>query len=183
MKLANILALSLALAFALPAPALAADNKGRGRAKDQRGQLTARDYKFVTEAAQGALMEIHLGDTARKSGLSQVIKNFGERMFTDHSRANEELKSILQAKGATLPVDVSDKTNEAMKDLHNKTGADFDKAYARHMVKDHEKDVKLFRKASENLDDPQLKSFAAKQLPILQQHLRLARQLNQQINS
>lgn len=180
MKLANLL--TIVVALALSSPVYSADNKGAGRGKDQRGQLTARDYKFVTEATQGALMEIHLGDTARKNGLSQVVKDFGERMFTDHSRANEQLKAVVQSKGATLPLDVNDKTNEAMKDLHNKTGADFDKAYAKHMVKDHEKDVKLYQKASENLDDPQLKSFAAKQVPILQQHLRLARQLNDQIN-
>jgi predicted outer membrane protein len=45
------------------------------------------------------------------------------------------------------------------------------------MVKDHEKDAKEFEKASKDVQDPGLKSWASKTLPVIQDHLRMAKQI------
>ena len=59
--------------------------------------------------------------------------------------------------------------------LQDKTGADFDKAFAEHAIKDHEKDITKFQKALQNTKDADLRAFIEKSLPVLRQHLQMAR--------
>src|SRR4051812_8515705 len=104
-------------------------------------------------------------------------------MVTDHSKANDELKQIISSKGASLPATPSRKENSAMDDLQKATGQDFDKKYVEHMVKDHKKDVKEFEDATKNLSDPELRAFAQKTLPTLQDHLRQIEQIEPAFSS
>jgi predicted outer membrane protein len=79
----------------------------------------------------------------------------------------------------------SGKDLESAKSMHQQhidhlrglSGEEFDRAFGKHMVQDHQKAVAKFTKASQSLDDAELKSFAAKTLPTLQQHLAAAQQL------
>jgi len=160
------------LALALSSSALL------GADRDARGQLAESDYKFVKEAARGGTLEVELGDLAHQKGVSQSVRTFGERMAADHKKANDELKEIATRKGATLPAELSHGENFTMTHLQKATGADFDKSYAAHMVKDHESDVKDFQAAAKDLKDPDLRAFAQKTLPVLEEHLRMARELD-----
>ena len=58
--------------------------------------------------------------------------------------------------------------------LSKLSGADFDREYMKSMVSDHQKDVSEFKSESKSSRDNDVKSFAAKTLPTLQQHLDLA---------
>jgi putative membrane protein len=98
-------------------------------------------------------------------------------MVTGHTKANKELESIASGKSLPLssqpmPSDVS-----AEKMIASKKGTEFDAAFKKKMVEDHEKAVKLFEKESTSGSDPELKAFAGKTLPTLQQHLEMARKL------
>jgi putative membrane protein len=64
-----------------------------------------------------------------------------------------------------------------MNDLQNASGADFDKTYAKAMVKDHKKDIKEFKKAGKDLNDPDLKAWAQKTSPTLEEHSRMAQEM------
>jgi len=158
-----------------PALALAAD--------ENAGQLSRGDYKFLKDAAQGGQTEVELGELAKQKGTSQSVKNFGETMVTDHSKANDELKAIAAKKGATLPATLSHGERSDIEHLQKATGADFDKDFASRMVKDHKKDVKDFEDAAKDLKDPDLKAFAAKTLPTLQEHLRMAQEMEAAVKS
>ena len=157
------------LALALSAGLMfAADTTG------EKGQLSARDYKFLKEAASGGMTEVQLGELAKTKGTDQSVKTFGERMVTDHQKANDELKQIASSKGATIPSEVSHSERTSIDKLQKATGAEFDKEFARAMVKDHKKDVKDFKDAVDDVKDPELKAFAQKTLGTLQEHLRMA---------
>jgi putative membrane protein len=147
---------------------------------EQHGQFSSKDYKFVTEAAKGGMTEVELGQLAEQKASNQAIKDFGKKMAEDHKKANDELTQLVSQKGATLPADVTSTGEKRVEDhLRNLSGADFDKAYMDHMVKDHKKDVKEFEKMSKDAQDPQLKAWAAKTLPTLQEHLQMAENLDQ----
>jgi putative membrane protein len=134
------------------------------------------DQEFVNKAAQGGMAEVMLGQTASTKGTSPDVKNFGNRMVTDHGKANDELKQLAQTKGVTLPADVDDESKQMSDKLSKLSGKDFDKEYISGMVEDHEKDVKEFEKASKDAKDPDLKAWAAKTLPTLQDHLKMAKE-------
>jgi len=155
---------------------LAADSEG------QRGQLTDKDFKFVTDATRGGMEEVQLGQLAKQKAGSSAVKEFGDRMVTDHQKANDDLKQVVQKKGALIPTSLSHHETSRLEHLEKLSGTDFDKAYVSDMVRDHKKDVKEFEKASQNLSDPDLKAYAEKTLPVLQEHLRMAENLETQVS-
>lgn len=142
-------------------------------AQNTANRLTA-DNTFATKAAQGGMAEVKLGQLAEQHAASQDVKDFGKRMVDDHTKANDELKSIADKKGITLPTDIDAKDQATYDRLSKLNGAAFDRAYMRDMVADHRTDVNEFRRESEHGTDADLKAFAAKTLPILEEHLKLA---------
>ena len=74
---------------------------------EQRGQLTARDYKFLSQISQGGTSEVELGQLAKRNGGSQAVRDFGDRMATDHTKLNNEISQLAASKQVTLPGEVS----------------------------------------------------------------------------
>jgi len=143
----------------------------------ERGQLSEKDYKFVEDAIRGGMLEVQLGELAHTKGVNQSVRTFGEKMVTDHSKANDELKQIIARKGATLPATLSHHENSELEKFQKATGKDFDEDYAEHMIKYHKTDVKDFQDASKDLTDPDLRAFVQKTLPVLEDHLRMAKDM------
>lgn len=105
------------------------------------------------------------------------MKEFGERMVADHSKANDELKDIASQDNITLPGNPSKMDEAEYNRLSKLSGKQFDDAYAKMMVSDHEHDIVEFRRESTSGQNPALKSFAAKTLPTLESHLHQAKQM------
>jgi len=141
----------------------------------QADSLSAQDRQFMEEAATGGMMEVHLGHLAVERGMSQAVKNFGQRMVTDHGKGSNELKALAKQKGVSLPAE--EPKMAASTRLAKLSGADFDKAYARDMVEDHQKDIAAFEKEAASGSDPDVKSWASKTLPTLRSHLTEAQAL------
>jgi putative membrane protein len=99
-------------------------------------------------------------------------------MITDHTQANAELQQIAEQANIKLPSQPTGKDASAAQKLGGLKGAAFDQAYAQDELRDHQQDVALFRKEANSGQDPALKAFAQKTLPILQQHLQMAQALN-----
>jgi putative membrane protein len=132
------------------------------------------DHEFVMEAARGGMAEVELGQLASQKAQSEQVKQFAQRMVTDHGKANDELKSIAQQKNITIPSALDAKHKAKMDKFSKMSGAEFDRAYMQDMLQDHRKDVNDFRKESQSGKDPEVKAWAAKTLPTLEEHLRLA---------
>jgi putative membrane protein len=147
------------------------------------GQMDRADRKFVEEAAMGGMAEVELGKLAQQKGGSDQVKQFGARMVEDHGKANDELKQLAQAKGLSVPA-APDKSHQKEVDKLNKlSGAKFDREYMAHMLSDHRKDVSDFKKAAGSAKDSDVKSFASKTLPTLQEHLTLAQNVHDSVKS
>jgi putative membrane protein len=167
MKQKLVVALAV-LAFAAT-PAFA-QHKKAGTAKGGGGG----DHAFAKEAAIGGMAEVELGNLAKQNAASADVKQFGDRMVTDHSKANDELKQWASQKKVTLPADL-DAKHKALKDRLSKlNGAAFDKAYMHEMVMDHKQDVAAFKKESTSGKEADLKAWAGKTLPTLEDHLKMA---------
>jgi len=148
----------------------------RSAAQAQSGasRLGSADNSWVMKVAAGGLAEVELGKLAQSQGSSDAVKQFGKRMVDDHSKANDELSQLASRKGITLPTSL-DAKHQATKDRLSKlSGAAFDRAYMDDMVKDHREDVSEFRKEATNGQDADVKAFAAKTLPTLEEHLKMA---------
>jgi len=166
-------------------PALAQNQDIAEQQLAQAGQeqLAQEDIEFATDAAEGGLKEVQLGELAQQQAESEEVRQFGQRMVEDHGKANEQLKQIAQQKGIELPQEPPEDVKQLYDELQQKSGRDFDQAYMDEMVSDHEEDVETFQQYAETGQDPDLTSFAEETLPVLQEHLELAEQTQKQISA
>ena len=155
------------------------NSQDTGVSGEQTGManMTSHDRDFMMDAAIGGLEEVELGRVAAQKGMSDAVKQFGQRMVDDHSKANSELMSLASSKGITLPTTLDEKHQKDVTKLSAMSGAEFDRAYSKMMLSDHTKDVAEFEKQSTKGTDPDLKAFAGKTLPTLQEHLQMAKAL------
>ena len=149
-----------------------------GTANRQDVNNSSLDNRFMKKAAQGGMAEVELGRLAEQKAASQDVKNFGQQMVNDHSKANDQLKAIAAKENVDLPNNVSTKQQQEIDRLSKLSGEQFDKAYIQHMLKDHKKDIAEFRKEANNGKDPDVKSFASSTLPKLEQHLQHAQRVS-----
>lgn len=133
--------------------------------------LSKADSSFVLEAAIGGLMEVEGGKIAQDNAKSQRVKDFGSMMVTDHSKANDELKSYASSHGITIPDKLPAAMQKHLDAMKSMKGAAFDKHYVSMMADDHQKDVAKFKKEANDANDAQLKTWAGNTLPVLQKHL------------
>lgn len=131
---------------------------------------------FWTTAARDGMAEVELAQLALKKSQNADVKKFAQTMITDHTKANNELKSLAAKKNITLPTDVSSSQKDTMEDLSGLSGAEFDKEYVDTMVSDHESAVELFEDNTDN-SDADIKAFAAKTLPTLKSHLQMIKDI------
>jgi putative membrane protein len=136
------------------------------------------DKKFLKQAALGGMTEVELGKVAAQKASSENVKQFAQKMIDDHTKTNDELKQVASKESISLPDTLDPKHQSEINKLSKLSGEDFDKAYAKEQLKDHEADVKDFSAEAQGGADPNVKAFASSTLPVLQQHLELAKNLN-----
>ncbi|MBV9923438.1 MAG: DUF4142 domain-containing protein [Acidobacteria bacterium] len=138
----------------------------------------ASDSKFVMNAAMGGMAEVELGRLAAQKGASDEVRQFGQRMVDDHSKANEELTRVASSKGMTPPTALDAKHQAEMQKLSALSGDKFDKEYVKMMLSDHKKDVAEFQKEASRGADADIKAFASSTLPTLQEHLQMIQRIS-----
>jgi len=142
----------------------------------------ATSNDFVDEAAAGGLAEIETSKLALEKSQSADIKAFANKMITDHTKANEELKTLAKKHDIEVPDDTTLMKKAKAKILEVRDES-FDAAFANNQVKAHEETIALFKKEAETVTDDkkagntELKAFAQKMLPDLQHHLDEAKKL------
>src|SRR4026208_1661582 len=133
------------------------------------------DTTFLTEAIQINLAEISVGDLAQKNGGSDDVRSFGKMLVDDHTASNTKATSIAQANGVTPPTEPKPDDKQKHDELAKLSGAEFDREFAKAMVKGHEEAISKFEAASKGDDD--VAKFAQETLPTLQKHLKTAQSL------
>ena len=144
-------------------------------------QSSANDTTFAKKAAAGGIAEVKMGQLAQQKGTAESVKKFGARMVEDHSKAGDELKQAASQANITLPTDMNAKDKATYDMLSKLSGAAFDRAYARDMVRDHEEDIAEFNKEANGGHNPVVKDFATQTLPTLQDHLKEAKEMRQNV--
>ena len=145
------------------------------------GNANGSEKMFLTHAAQGSEAEIELGKLAQDKAADAKVKEFGARMQADHGKSLAELRALIAKKAITVPGGLG--PHAALKNrLDKQQGANFDQAYMKAMVANHTKTIREFETASKS-NDADVKAFAAKALPTVREHLRLAQEINKGISS
>ncbi len=133
--------------------------------------VDSSDMKFAMNAAGGGMAEIQLSKLAVQKSTDTKIKNFAAMMVTDHGKAGDTLMMIAKNKNITLPTTLDPEHQKKYDELSKMSGANFDKAYVKIMVDDHQGALKLMQGEAKNGTDADLKAFAAKTALMVQMHI------------
>jgi putative membrane protein len=166
---------------AKPAGGAAGQGATGQRAGGAAGALAAADKTFIMHAAQGGMAEVEMGRLAASKATDPDVKQFGQRMVDDHGKANDELKSLASQKNVTVPAELDAKHKADHARLEKLSGAAFDRAYMAAMVMDHNQDVAEFQRVAKTAKDADLKAWAAKTLPTLQDHQKQSKTVSAKV--
>jgi len=181
------LSLSLYPTFALaqhagaggaPAPRTDASNSNSRPDLNQPQVDRVDDRRFLQNAAMSGLADVALGKLAVEKGASDAVKQFGQRIIDDHTKANDELKQLAAAGNVQVSDALDAKHQSRVDKLAKLSGAEFDKVYIKDQVKSQHQSVKDFELEAQYGSVAEVKNFASKALPTLKQHLELATDLN-----
>jgi len=139
--------------------------------------LTTAEKDFLSNAARSGMVEVQLGNMAAQKASSEDVKQFGERMATDHSQLGQKLQQLATNLGFQLPGDLKPEQQNLVSRLEKLSGKAFDREYIKEMVKDHAKDVSEFERAANQATNADIKQFASNALPTLRDHLNMAREI------
>ena len=158
------------------------NNPGRSPNSPAGGQtspnsLSSKDKTFVMQAGQLGMMEVELGRLAVERGSSAGVKQYGQQMVEEHTRANQELMQLARQKKVELPTEMSTQNTATIDRLSGLSGSRFDAAYKQAMIDSHNQAIALFQAQSQQGQDPQLKAWATQKLPNLQAHLEMVNRM------
>ena len=121
---------------------------------------------------------MQLAELTLKKSENQQVKDFAQTMITDHTAANKDLLQLASDEGlSNFKAEVSPEDKAIYAKMTSITGTAFDTAYIKHAVADHETDVKEYKQAQGMAKDEGLKTYVDKVEPIIEGHLKMAKEL------
>jgi putative membrane protein len=134
------------------------------------------ESEFFKAASQINLLEIALADVATQKSQNAEVKKYAEMMRKDHTAANQKLQAVATKQGTTLETTLDTKHKQIQTEIEQKSGTEFDQAYATGMIKGHAKAIGKYQQAT-RLTNADVKKYATDTLPTLRNHLQQAKDL------
>ena len=200
MKKVTVLATAISTCLLTGSFAIAQDTGTTGTTTNRTGQSATMDesnrsqrtadatgtrrskmdnQEFVKKAGAAGAAEVAAGKLGAQKATSPEVKAYAQKMVTDHTKANKELMAAAKSKNLEVPTE-PDMMHKGMMEKFERqqADADFDHDFMQQMVRDHEAVVELFQNASTDTGvDAELRGWAKKTLPHLQEHLKEAQAL------
>jgi putative membrane protein len=137
---------------------------------------SGQDRVFLSGAADAAQFEISAGKLAANRAADRRVREFGNRMVRDHGQEYQQLRTL----GRELGMNVSATTGAQERDMlsmwSSMRGGPFDCSYAPVQYLAHADVVAGFESEASSGTNQRIREFAANELPMLRQHLDMARQ-------
>lgn len=140
-------------------------------------QSQRQDKVFISQAIQENLGEIELAKLALKKSSNANVRQFAERMVSDHTRMNNQMELIAHRLEVDIPTEPGKDSRKQKKKLESLSEPQFDRSYAKTMVTNHKRDLREYQRESTSAQDPQLRAAAAQGAGIVRQHLSMAEKL------
>jgi putative membrane protein len=165
------------LLFAFTSFTMVSCEKDDDEDDDDGAVYNATDAKFVSLASLSSYAEIAEGRAASENAGDTAVASFGEMMVTDHTASGQQLKGIASGIGLQTSDSLDVAHRMLLDSLSAMTGMAFDSVYINSQIRDHIQAISLFEDEATNGKHEQLKSFATRMLPHLNDHLTRAQTL------
>jgi putative membrane protein len=140
--------------------------------------LSRHEKLFLRHAAEGGNAELEATKLVATKAANPAVIKFAQATAADQQGIVAELRRLALAKGVKLPDQPSKMQQASIIKLAKLDGVRFDKEYSREIgVLAHKDIVALFQQAQKSAKDADVKAFASKTLPLLEQQLKMGQQL------
>lgn len=140
-------------------------------------EIVMSDKSFVKRAADQNATDVELAKLAEEKGSSDAVKEFGKRVVEDHQKDNPALATAAAKVNVDVPTELPHSAKKTRDKLAKLSGPDFDRAYAKLMLNEQKDNVQLFTQEAQVGQIPEVKGYAAKTLPTVEQHKKMAEEL------
>jgi len=144
----------------------------------QTKQSDKDSQKFIKAAIQGDIAEVDVGKLAQEKSQNDAVKQYGAMLVKDHGDHKAKAEQVASELGVESPTGSSIMQKATYAKLKMLSGATFDRSFAKAMVKDHQEDIKEYRKETSKNDAAG--QLAKDTLAVLQKHLQAAQSLEKQ---
>ena len=135
------------------------------------------DKAFIKMAAEADMTEAHIGQMAENQSSQSEVKDFAQKLIHDHTDAYQQLTAVAVKTGDPIPTGINVRKIAAVEQLMKLKGARFDHLFVQEEIRDHERAIAQFKREAAHGKDLEVKAYASKMIPILEDHLRLAHAL------
>ena len=179
-KITRVLLTSLVLSLAFAGTGIGAEKeKDKERGEKSEGKLSAMDKAFIEMVALNDMTELKLAKAAQEKATNDQLKQHAAKMIEDHTKSSNELKQLAKQKDVDLKEELPAPKRAMIEEITSKSGADFDQAYMDHEIAGHRMAAVLFQNGSQFAKDQEVKQFADKYLPVIEQHRSMVEQHGQ----
>jgi putative membrane protein len=160
-------------------------NAKTGSVGDTMGDAQSRqmDKRFLNQVTQGSMLNVAMGKLAAEKSSNDAVKQFAQKMATDHERGLEFFKRVAAKDGVTVSDTLDSQHKERLDKLAKLSGPDFDRAYVKDQLKAHQRMVSYFESEADNGTETAAKKMATNMLPAVQKHLDEAKELNKSLST
>jgi putative membrane protein len=133
-----------------------------------------KDAQFLIDAGEVCIEEIKFGQLAQKKSINIDIQEFGKTLEDAYTKMLNELIPLAKSKSITIPIALSDKSQQAYSQLVATPLNYFNKAYCDIAVSRHQEAVAKFQKVFTESTDEDTRRWALSKLPELRRHLEFS---------
>jgi putative membrane protein len=155
-------------------------NTGCAMFGDQKAVGKPSDM-FLANTAQGSGAEVALSRLALERSTNPEVKRFAQKTIRDHEKLNQEITQIANRRGMTVSMEPDATEDKISTHLSKLSGNEFDREYMSEMIADHAKMTAKLDAQTKQTKDSELQQWAARQLPLFQEHLHTAQSINQDL--
>ena len=174
------LALAVMAAMLAAGPVFAEEGGGASSQSDAsqangKQQMSQQDRQWLDYAATDNQGEIQQSLFAEKKAQSLALKAFVRLMVNDHVQLESQLAALVNGQSVSVPTGPGEKATKLISEMQNLQGSAFDRRFIAEQIKDHGDDIRKFSEEIQKTHDPAIRHFASEGLPMLKQHLALAK--------
>jgi putative membrane protein len=146
-------------------------------AAQHAAKVSPADKTYLQTAIEGDRFEVAGGKLAQQQGSTKAVKDYGARLVTDHTKSLKEATALAKKLGIAVPKAPSPSMQWELQTVAKFSGKQFDDNYAELEAKDHQQDISEAQDEVKDGTNSQIRSSAKKEIPTLQEHLKIAEQL------
>ncbi len=136
--------------------------------------MNTSDQQFIAMVARTDMAEAHEGQMAESQATRSDVLALARVLVQDHTQSYQHLGEIAAKSAVSIPKGIDVRKDPTIRQLVHLKGARFDRQFARDEIAAQRRAIALFKREAKRGQDPAVKAYASKTLPVLEKHLHLA---------